>query len=35
LQAIRDRQWQIQACSAISGDGINEGMEWALKATNK
>jgi len=35
LHAIRDRQWQIQACSAINGDGINDGMEWALKATNK
>ncbi|OUM67383.1 hypothetical protein PIROE2DRAFT_5128 [Piromyces sp. E2] len=31
LHAIRDRQWQIQACSAKNGDGIQEGMEWALK----
>lgn len=25
---IRDRTWQIQACSAITLEGIKEGMEW-------
>ncbi|KAJ3029774.1 UNVERIFIED_CONTAM: ADP-ribosylation factor protein 3 [Siphonaria sp. JEL0065] len=31
LNSIRDRQWQIQACSALSGQGISEGIEWAMK----
>ncbi|KAI8896187.1 ADP-ribosylation factor family-domain-containing protein [Globomyces pollinis-pini] len=30
LNSIRDRAWQIQACSAKDGDGIAEGMEWAM-----
>uniref|UniRef100_R4G4N2 ADP-ribosylation factor-like protein 3 n=2 Tax=Rhodnius prolixus TaxID=13249 RepID=R4G4N2_RHOPR len=28
LQVIKDRPWQIQACSATLGEGIKEGMEW-------
>ncbi|RKO87048.1 ADP-ribosylation factor family-domain-containing protein, partial [Blyttiomyces helicus] len=28
LNAIRDRPWQIQPCSAKSGDGVSQGMEW-------
>ncbi len=31
LHNIRDRQWQIQACSAKSGAGLQEGVEWVLK----
>ena len=31
LTNIRDRQWQIQACSAKSGEGLHEGMEWTLQ----
>uniref|UniRef100_A0A915E6M2 ADP-ribosylation factor-like protein 3 n=1 Tax=Ditylenchus dipsaci TaxID=166011 RepID=A0A915E6M2_9BILA len=31
LIKIRDRSWQIQACSAISGEGIKDGMEWISK----
>eukprot|EP01004_Peranema_trichophorum_P009407 NODE_8150_length_705_cov_42.924399_g7531_i0.p1 GENE.NODE_8150_length_705_cov_42.924399_g7531_i0~~NODE_8150_length_705_cov_42.924399_g7531_i0.p1 ORF type:complete len:179 (-),score=37.40 NODE_8150_length_705_cov_42.924399_g7531_i0:140-676(-) len=31
LHSIRDRHWQIQACSAKTGDGLQEGMEWAVK----
>ncbi|KAI8615597.1 the Rp2-Arl3 complex bound To Gdp-Alf4 [Chytriomyces sp. MP71] len=31
LNSIRDRQWQIQACSAITGEGVSEGIEWAMK----
>ncbi|KAI9363948.1 ADP-ribosylation factor-like protein 3 [Zopfochytrium polystomum] len=30
LNSIRDRQWKIQACSAVEGVGITEGMEWAM-----
>jgi len=25
------RHWQIQACSAVTGDGLLEGMEWLIK----
>ncbi|CAK9292484.1 unnamed protein product [Gordionus sp. m RMFG-2023] len=28
LNLIRDRDWQIQACSAQTGEGIQEGFEW-------
>ena len=31
LPRLRDRKWQIQACSALKGTGINEGMEWLLR----
>jgi ADP-ribosylation factor-like protein 3 len=31
LPAIRDRAWQIQACSAKTGEGLQEGMEWLVK----
>uniref|UniRef100_A0AAF5DNN4 ADP-ribosylation factor-like protein 3 n=1 Tax=Strongyloides stercoralis TaxID=6248 RepID=A0AAF5DNN4_STRER len=31
LTSIRDRQWQIQPCSALSEEGIKEGMEWITK----
>jgi hypothetical protein len=26
LQAVRNHQWQIQACSAKQGQGLKEGM---------
>eukprot|EP01006_Ploeotia_vitrea_P015151 TRINITY_DN42345_c0_g1_i1.p2 TRINITY_DN42345_c0_g1~~TRINITY_DN42345_c0_g1_i1.p2 ORF type:complete len:179 (-),score=36.22 TRINITY_DN42345_c0_g1_i1:85-621(-) len=32
LNDIRDRKWQIQGCSAHTGDGLAEGMEWTVKA---
>ncbi|XP_043376490.1 ADP-ribosylation factor-like protein 3 isoform X2 [Dermochelys coriacea] len=28
LPTYRDRQWQIQACSALSGEGVQDGMNW-------
>lgn len=28
LHTFRDRQWQIQACSAVSGEGLQDGMNW-------
>ena len=31
LQSIRDRVWQVQACSAKTGEGLREGMEWMVK----
>ncbi|XP_074602520.1 ADP-ribosylation factor-like protein 3 [Brevipalpus obovatus] len=32
LPAIRDRPWQIQACSATSGEGLKEGLDWTCKS---
>ncbi|XP_059176739.1 ADP-ribosylation factor-like protein 3 [Physella acuta] len=34
LNSIRDREWQIQACSAVSGEGVKEGIEWMTKTCN-
>ncbi len=34
LHAIRDRQWQIQACSCKDGNGLQEGLEWMIKQSN-
>ncbi|XP_051956523.1 ADP-ribosylation factor-like protein 3 [Xyrauchen texanus] len=28
LHTYRDRAWQIQACSAVSGEGVQDGMNW-------
>ena len=30
LDAIGDRVWQIQACSAKTSEGLQEGMEWLV-----
>eukprot|EP00933_Yihiella_yeosuensis_P019073 TRINITY_DN15492_c0_g7_i1.p1 TRINITY_DN15492_c0_g7~~TRINITY_DN15492_c0_g7_i1.p1 ORF type:complete len:181 (+),score=57.50 TRINITY_DN15492_c0_g7_i1:78-620(+) len=30
LHNIKDRTWTIQAASAKSGDGLQEGMEWLV-----
>ena len=34
LNAITDRTWNIQACSAVSQEGLNEGMEWLINTIN-
>eukprot|EP01135_Chromosphaera_perkinsii_P008932 Nk52_evm42s1524 gene=Nk52_evmTU42s1524 len=34
LASIRDRKWQIQPCSAISGEGVQDGMEWVVAQVN-
>lgn len=31
LVELENRTWQIQACSAIKGDGVKDGMNWACK----
>uniref|UniRef100_A0A669PRK5 ADP-ribosylation factor-like protein 3 n=1 Tax=Phasianus colchicus TaxID=9054 RepID=A0A669PRK5_PHACC len=31
LHTYRDREWQIQACSALSGEGVQDGMNWISK----
>lgn len=28
LNSLRNRSWYIQACNALSGDGLYEGLEW-------
>lgn len=38
LNKIRGRAWRIQGCSALSGEGIEDGIEWisqTLKDVNK
>ncbi|CAH1169149.1 unnamed protein product [Phyllotreta striolata] len=35
LPTIKDRSWQIQACTAIQGVGVREGMEWVCKNIKK
>jgi len=30
LTDIKDRTWTIQACSAMDGNGLQEGMEWLI-----
>ena len=34
LSDITDRTWNIQACSAVSQTGLNEGMEWMIQTIN-
>merc|ERR1711953_394460 len=31
LHKLKDRTFQIQPCSAKSGEGVKEGLEWVLK----
>jgi len=31
LHTIRDRSWHIQACSAVSGEGVKDGLNWISK----
>jgi len=35
LNTIRGRSWQIQPCSAKTGEGVQHGLEWLLKAAKK
>ncbi len=35
LDAIKDRKWSIFACSAVTKEGIQEGMEWLVKNLKK
>ncbi|RUS87418.1 hypothetical protein EGW08_004793 [Elysia chlorotica] len=35
LNSVRDRAWQVQPCSAITGEGVKEGIEWMTQACNK
>ena len=31
LHKLKDRAIQIQPCSAKTGEGVRDGLEWALK----
>ncbi len=35
LHNIRDRTWTIQACSAKTGEGLEDGMEWLVRLLPK
>ncbi|CRK86975.1 CLUMA_CG000788, isoform A [Clunio marinus] len=35
LVKMKDRDWQIQACSAIDGAGLQEAMDWICKWVKK
>lgn len=35
LHTIRDRTWFIQAASAKTGEGLQEGMEWIVSQINE
>ncbi|KAG1677679.1 ADP-ribosylation factor-like protein 3 [Nymphon striatum] len=35
LHNIRNREWHIQACSAISGEGIKNGLDWVCNSLKK
>ncbi|KAL3900375.1 MAG: hypothetical protein SGCHY_001383 [Lobulomycetales sp.] len=35
LNSIRDRKWQIQACSAKTGKDVDLGMRWACQTVKK
>ncbi|KAF9925408.1 ADP-ribosylation factor-like protein 5A [Linnemannia zychae] len=30
LSSLKDRQWSIQACSALTGEGLFEGLDWIV-----
>jgi hypothetical protein len=34
LDRFRNRRWVIQGCSASTGDGLYEGMDWLARSAN-
>ena len=34
LSSIDNRKWNIQACSALTKEGLNEGMTWLIETIN-
>lgn len=34
LDQLRERVWQILPCSAKTGEGLQEGMEWIVEQIN-
>ncbi|KAJ9450335.1 ADP-ribosylation factor-like protein 1 [Diplonema papillatum] len=35
LSSIRDRTWTVRPCSALTGEGINEAMDWLVSAVEQ
>eukprot|EP00056_Hartaetosiga_gracilis_P020874 m.21720 g.21720 ORF g.21720 m.21720 type:complete len:90 (+) comp8748_c0_seq6:496-765(+) len=35
LTTIRDRLWQIQPCSALTAEGVQDGLTWVIKNIQK
>jgi len=35
LQSIKTHSWHIQACCALTGEGLYEGIEWLTQAATK
>jgi len=35
LHTLKDRPWHIQKSSALSGDGLREGLEWLSTSMGK
>lgn len=35
LEEIANRPWSINACSAIQGEGVKEGMQWLVEVISK
>ena len=35
LNELRSRTWNIIACSAKTGEGLNEGLEWLVEQINQ
>ena len=35
LKKIEERTWSIQACSAKTKEGLQDGMEWLVKEISK
>jgi ADP-ribosylation factor-like protein 5B len=31
LSAVRSHEWHIQACCALTGEGLTEGLEWIAR----
>ena len=32
---MKNRQWFIQGCCAVTGDGLYEGLDWLQKTMNE
>ena len=35
LHMVKDRPWQIQGCSAMSGEGLQDGMKWIISTVSE
>lgn len=33
LTSVKDRTWHIQACCALTGEGLKQGLEWMITQT--